>query len=63
MRTGETFICSIVPFSFSVTMLMVGKKPPTRIITTIIRAGTMNSLYSRCGLNLYWGVIRSGTKD
>ena len=41
LGTGVTFICSMVPASFSPTMLSVGKKPVISIITMASRAGIM----------------------
>ena len=43
-ETGVTLICSMVPASFSLTMLSVGRKPVISIITMASRAGIMKSL-------------------
>ena len=40
----KTLICSMVPASFSPTMLSVGRKPVISIITMAKRAGIMKSL-------------------
>mgnify|MGYP003295729484 CR=1 FL=1 len=42
--TGVTFICSIVPFSFSETILSAGRNPHIIVIAITMRAGIINSL-------------------
>ena len=44
LLTGVTFICSMVPASFSETMLREGKKAVIMVMAMTIRAGIMNSL-------------------
>ena len=39
--TGVTFICSMVPSSFSCTILTAGMKPHRSMTTTTIRPGTI----------------------
>ena len=41
---GETFICSMVPASFSPTMFSAGKKPVTIVTAITMSAGTMKTL-------------------
>ena len=39
--TGVTLICSIVPISFSLTILRAGKKPQSIVSNITIKAGTI----------------------
>ena len=49
-RTGVTLICSMVPVSFSLTMLSAGRKPPSRSSRMMMMAGIMKFRYSSVGL-------------
>ena len=44
LPTGVTLICSMVPLSFSPTMLRAGKKPQMMVRSITISAGTINTL-------------------
>ena len=44
LLTGVTLICSMVPASFSPTMLSEGRKAVIIVMAITISAGTMNSL-------------------
>ena len=43
-RTGVTLICSMVPLSFSETMLSAGRKPHIMVTAITISAGIINAL-------------------
>lgn len=44
LLTGVTFICSIVPVSFSPTMFRAGRNPASKVSNITISAGTINTL-------------------